>query len=585
MAPALVRPDGHVTAATRVVDSALARALAAVRADLLPGEDVATTSTGRIVLTLAHEGSGGHPERLVTLSDRLAELLADARGRGTVELGVGWAPLHEDDFAEALERADQAAVESLRRRDQQLVAVDHDAERGPVDPTRALLVRQVLIASVGTFVVPLAIMLALYAVGIDVSGVVYWMLVVVLGTTSAFIFAECLAALDPPRLPELPDPEERPAPAATAIIAAYLPSEAHVVMETLDAFLGQDYPGELQVILAYNTPEPMAIEDQLLRRSLRDPRLQLLKVHDSTSKAQNVNAALLLARGELTGIFDADHHPAQGSFTRAWRWIADGADIVQGHCVIRDAERSLLTRQIAVEFEQLYAVAHPGRAAVHGFGLFGGSNGYWRTDLLARTRMRRTFLTEDIESTIRTLTDGARIVNDPGLVSRELAPRDLKALWHQRVRWSQGWFQVTRRHLGNVLTSTAMTPRQKLGATYLMAWRDAYPWLATLSWPLLTFMALKDGGLDMLSSPFFTLLTLLITASGPVQVLTARRLAVPEIRQHRRWFLVACVTTLLLYGPFKNLAHRVSHLKELRGEHHWVVTARAHRPAQVQEVA
>ena len=184
----------------------------------------------------------------------------------------------------------------------------------------------------------------------------------------------------------------------------------------------------------------------------------MIKVHDSTSKAQNVNAALRVAEGEFVGIFDADHHPMAGAFDRAWRWIADGADVVQGHCVIRNGDDSALAKLIAVEFEQIYAVAHPGRAALYGFGIFGGSNGYWRASALEQIRLRGSFLTEDIEASMRVLDAGGRIVNDPGLISRELAPETPRALWKQRMRWAQGWFQVSCRHLWPILRSAALTP-------------------------------------------------------------------------------------------------------------------------------
>ena len=158
-----------------------------------------------------------------------------------------------------------------------------------------------------------------------------------------------------------------------------------------------------------------------------------------------------MAEGEFVGIFDADHHPMDGAFERAWRWLADGADVVQGHCVIRNGSDSWLARLVAVEFEQIYAVAHPGRAGLHDFGIFGGSNGYWRASALERVRLRGSFLTEDIEASMRVLQAGGRIVNDPGLVSRELAPDSSRSLWHQRMRWAQGWFQVSCRHLGPTL--------------------------------------------------------------------------------------------------------------------------------------
>ena len=144
------------------------------------------------------------------------------------------------------------------------------------------------------------------------------------------------------------------------MIAAYLPNEADTIVETLRTFLAQEYAGGLQVVLAYNTPTLMPVEAELRQLAQDHEQLTVIKVPDSTSKAQNVNAALRVVDGEFVGIFDADHHPMHGAFERAWRWIADGADVVQGHCVIRNADESWLTRLVAVEFEQLYAVSHPG---------------------------------------------------------------------------------------------------------------------------------------------------------------------------------------------------------------------------------
>jgi cellulose synthase/poly-beta-1,6-N-acetylglucosamine synthase-like glycosyltransferase len=357
------------------------------------------------------------------------------------------------------------------------------------------------------------------------------------------------------------------------VIAAYLPNEADTIVESVHTHLAQEYVGGLQVVLAYNTPVPLDVEAELAELALRHPDLTVLKVPDSTSKAQNVNAALRVAEGEVVGIFDADHHPMPGAFERAWRWIDDGADVVQGHCVIRNGDDSALAKLVAVEFEQIYAVAHPGRAALFGFGIFGGSNGYWRASALERIRLRGSFLTEDIEASVRVLEAGGRIVNDPGLVSRELAPETPKALWNQRMRWAQGWFQVSVRHLWPILGSPLLSLRQKAGAAYLLGWREVYPWICMLVWPLLGFLAWRDGGIDM-TSPIFVLATLFITVSGPLQTLAAWRLATPELRRHPSWFVGAAVANLFFYTELKNLIGRVAHLKQLRGEHQWVVTPR-----------
>ncbi len=339
-----------------------------------------------------------------------------------------------------------------------------------------------MLATIGSVLLPFLALVGLYQVGLDPSGALYWVLVGALGITAVTIWAECLDALEPELPPDAPD---RPAPRASAVIAAYLPNEADTLVETVSHFLRQEYAGGLQVVVAYNTPTPMAVEVELAAMAEAHRDLTVLKVSDSTSKAQNVNAALSVTDGEFVGIFDADHHPMPGAFDRAWQWLASGADVVQGHCVIRNGESSALAKLIAVEFEQIYAVAHPGRAHLHGFGIFGGSNGYWTADAIGRTRLRGSFLTEDIEASMRLLAEGGRIVNDPGLISYELAPETPQALWKQRMRWAQGWFQVSCQHLGPILRSPHLALRQKAGAAYLLAWRELYPWVSLMALPLL----------------------------------------------------------------------------------------------------
>ena len=286
---------------------------------------------------------------------------------------------------------------------------------------RALTPLQIIAQQLACLLLPLAVYWALDRIGLDISGAAYLFLVIALGITALAMWMEGIAAL---RRPSIPD-EPAVLPPATAVIAAYLPNEAETVLETVEALLTQDYPN-LHVILAYNTPYPLPVEDELLEIAQRDARFEPFRVDGSVSKAQNVNAALARVKGEIVGVFDADHHPDPGAFRRAARWLASGADVVQGHCVVRNGRTNSVTRLVATEFESIYAVNHPGRARLHGFGIFGGSNGYWRADVLKKMRMRGFMLTEDIDSSMRVIEAGGRIVSDPGLISTELAPEALR---------------------------------------------------------------------------------------------------------------------------------------------------------------
>jgi cellulose synthase/poly-beta-1,6-N-acetylglucosamine synthase-like glycosyltransferase len=234
---------------------------------------------------------------------------------------------------------------------------------------------------------------------------------------------------------------------------------------------------------------------------------------------------------------------------------------------------------IAVEFEGIYAVAHPGRAALHTFGIFGGSNGFWRAEVLDRLRMRPDMLTEDIDISIRAVFEGYRIVVDPQLVSEELAPLTPMAVWSQRIRWSQGWHQVSRRQVRRVWRTPSLTVRQRLGASFLLGWREAYPWVAAQMVPILAFLILVRHHVHVhWLAPLFVGATLYVSAVGPIQALFAWRLSVPEMRRRRWWWWQYVLFTGILFGEFKALVNRAAHVRELLGDRVWQVTPRTTAP-------
>ncbi|WP_462203583.1 glycosyltransferase family 2 protein, partial [Frankia sp. CcWB3] len=398
------------------------------------------------------------------------------------------------DDATALRRARLAMGLAAQQLDMVPVCYDpkmEPAENQPRRSGRPLHTRlrpsdavQIVVSTAVCLGLPFGIYSTLFTLGLDPTHVVFALLAIALAGTTLTTYLEQLSALEPEKCPDAP---AAPFPAASAIIAAYLPNESATIVDTVKAFLRLDYPGPLQIILAYNTPRYLPVEETLARIAESDPRFVPMHVPTSTSKAQNVNAAMPVVTGEFVGVFDADHHPAPDAFRRAWRWLSHGAAVVQGHCVIRNGEASRISRTVAVEFESIYAVSHPGRARMHGFGIFGGSNGYWRTDLLHQTRMRGSMLTEDIDASLRTIMSGERIVADPELVSYELAPTTMSALWRQRLRWAQGWYQVSRRHLWKAVGSPDLTARQKLGLLWLLGWREIHPWLSLQMYPLIAF--------------------------------------------------------------------------------------------------
>ena len=579
-------------------DAALARQVSGVIGGFLQPLDVlGRSSDGAFLLLMPETDPVTAHQRLYDLARQISAHAFDAAGapvRPTPVIGFASFPAGADspgmDAPGIVRRARAARTRALRDLNLHPVAWETEigeagkgsegdrpgsAPKGKGARWSALrLGGQVFATYLVAILLPFAFYLALGKAGPPVARGVYLVVVAALLLTCSLIWIEgfkALKRLDPPAEPA------QPYPPASAIIAAYLPNEAATIESTIEAFLRLDYPAELEVILAYNTPQDHPIEDVLRTIALAEPRLRLLRVEGSESKAQNVNAALSEVRGEFVGIFDADHHPDPDNFRRAWRWISHGWEVVQGHCLARNGDASWISRIIAVEFEQIYAVSHPGRERLHGFGIFGGSNGYWRTSLLKKTRMHGFMLTEDIDSSLRVIGSGGKILSDPYLVSRELAPTTVKSLWNQRLRWAQGWFQVSMEHYRIALRSPDLRFGQRLGLLYLLLWREVFPWIALQVMPIVLYWAVQLGGFDKIDwwVPIFVATTLFTLGTGPGQVAFTWKLADPQIKKHGWWFWWYILASILFYTGLKNLIARVAQVKELMRERDWRVTPRS----------
>ncbi len=574
-------------------DARIARRVAAlVDQDALPLEMLGRDTDGRFLILMPETDSSTAYRRLQLLVRRITESNFDL-GSEHVRFtpNIGFAEYDADSVvSKIVERARLALAHAAHQLDldpKRYVAevnrpatpaasVDDGRIRTSRSSRRTLV--QIALTQLASIVIPFCVYVALASRGINIVPVVYIVVVLALVTTAVLIWAEGICALRPQRPPREPGSQYPP---ASAIIAAYLPNEAATIIDTIEAFQRLDYPGPLQIILAYNTPRSHPVEEELRQIASLDSRFIPIRVDGSGSKAQNVNAALGVADGEFIGVFDADHHPDPDNFTRAWRWLSNGYDVVQGHCLVRNGDESWIARVVAVEFESIYAVSHPGRTRLHGFGIFGGSNGYWRADLLRQTRMHGFMLTEDIDSSMRVIQQGYRIATDPKIVSRELAPVTLTALWNQRLRWAQGWFQVAFKHTWRGLRSQTLTPRQKAGLVYLLAWREIYPWISMQMIPIMLFW-IWQYGFEHINwvVPLWLMTTLFTQSAGPGQLLFTYRLADEQIQQRGRWFLFYLVVGIFAYTWFKNIVTLVAQAKQVMRESSWEVTPRTAREAE-----
>jgi cellulose synthase/poly-beta-1,6-N-acetylglucosamine synthase-like glycosyltransferase len=362
-------------------------------------------------------------------------------------------------------------------------------------------------------------------------------------------------------------------PRCSFIVAAYLPNEQDIICETLEHILlnVQRPEAGLEVVLAYNTPVDLPVEDDLRRLAKLYPALCLLRVEGSKSKAENLNAALNIVTGEITCILDADHHPAPDCFIRAWRWLERHYDVVQGRNVIRNHNHNLLAQVIAIEFETIYGVSHAAKSFLADTTIFGGSNGYWRTSVLKKIRFNPLMLTEDIDASIRTLLSGYHIIHDRSIITTELAPADFTSFWSQRRRWAQGWLEVSLKYQRRIWKSTKFNRWQKIYWTYLLYYREVYPLLALQIFPILFSLLLHQGSIPLTDNPYLWSSTVITLLSGVHQVLAVVKIA--ALKYPVAYFINYAWLTFF-YTTLKNMISIVAIYNHLHGHDDWVVTPR-----------
>jgi cellulose synthase/poly-beta-1,6-N-acetylglucosamine synthase-like glycosyltransferase len=272
------------------------------------------------------------------------------------------------------------------------------------------------------------------------------------------------------------------------LIVAYLPNEKDIIMDRIQYAVGKIiYPKDkIRINILYNTPRPIEpLETDMQKLAAEHSHLRIIKVPFSTSKADNLNHFFGLNTGsDIIAIFDCDHyaHP-YGPRWAVERFLSDKKiDVVQGRCIIFNTKASWLAALIGVEFDKIYAISHPGRASAWGFGLFTGSNGYWKASVLRDLKMDKGMLTEDIDSSLRAFSRNTKTVHDLNVVSYELAPTTVRAFWNQRLRWAQGWAQASMKHFKLVFTKSEAGWRSKtkrFGLFSLLLIREASYYLVT----------------------------------------------------------------------------------------------------------
>ncbi|MFH8838322.1 glycosyltransferase [Streptomyces sp. NPDC017868] len=248
-----------------------------------------------------------------------------------------------------------------------------------------------------------------------------------------------------PADPPVPETE---LPFYTVLVPAY--QEAGVIGGLVRHLAGLDYPPDrLEVLILVEQHDPDTTRAVLAADPPPFVRVVQLPPGPPQTKPRSVNLGLMLARGELLVIFDAEDRPDPAQLRHAAaRFAARGRQLacVQARLLFRNPTDNWLTKQFAMEYALRFGLFLPGLERLRMPIPLGGTSNHFRTDTLRRLGGWDAWnVTEDADLGMRCAALGYR-TETIETVTWEEALDTVGPFVRQRTRWFKGFLMTTTVH-------------------------------------------------------------------------------------------------------------------------------------------
>ena len=302
-------------------------------------------------------------------------------------------------------------------------------------------------------------------------------LLVVYGVTLLFIFIYSLAQANlvylyqkSKRKHKQPAPDIAEYPFVTVQLPVY--NELYVVERIIDAAAAFRYPQdkfEIQV-LDDSTDETTELVE-LKIANLRANGINIFHIRRSTRdgfKAGALAHGLLLAKGELIAVFDADFIPPPDFLLKTVPYFENKeVGLVQTKWEHVNADYSMLTRLQAFALDAHFTIEQQGRYSGGHFINFNGTAGVWRkTCIIDAGNWQADTLTEDLDLSYRAQLKGWKFLYLEHVGSPAELPVTISALRTQQFRWTKGAAECVKKNLFPVLLSRHVPALTKFHALF-----------------------------------------------------------------------------------------------------------------------
>lgn len=237
-------------------------------------------------------------------------------------------------------------------------------------------------------------------------------------------------------------------------------------------------------------------------------------------KAGALEVGRLQTDSEFFVVFDSDFVPPSDYLLRTIPhfYHADGTPdtglaLVQAQWGHLNHEESLLTQSQSLWVDDHHTLQMSWRSAKWQFVNFTGTAGVWRASSIAEVGgWKATSLVEDCELSFRHLFAGYRTKFVKEVVVPSELPATYTAFKAQQKRWTQGWVQLQRMHLGTLLFQYKTSGLRWLHLVYHMciSWQWPLWMLWILMLPFLIYSGYSLGALGGLLGLFVYLVPSLV---------------------------------------------------------------------------
>ena len=259
-------------------------------------------------------------------------------------------------------------------------------------------------------------------------------------------------------------------PQVTVLIPAH--NEERVISDCIGAVLEVDYPSERLLIVPVidrSTDRTREIVDEI---AAHYPGQVVPFYRDSgkSGKAAALKEVSAYVTTEVVLVFDADYLPGRGLVKQLVTPFFDPeVGAVMGRVVPFNTGTNLLTRLLDMERAGGYQVDQQARMNLDLVPQFGGTVGGVRVSALnAVGGWDEDSLAEDTDITYRLLIGGWKTVYQNRSECYEEVPESWPVRLTQIKRWAKGHDQACITHMRAVLSSTLLSPGQKIDGVLLL---------------------------------------------------------------------------------------------------------------------